>query len=164
MKLYEYDNAIADLIANGTDPETGELVIDEQLFEQLQLEREAKIESMLLYLKDLNVFKANLKAEKDNITERIRKTESKIDSLTAFMRNVLNGEKFTTPKVQVSYRTSQAVAIDDFFMEWAEKYAPEYVRTKQTSEPDKDKIKAELKAGTEIPYARLEARTSMTVK
>ena len=48
MTIYEIDNRIAELV----DPETGEL-LDYEAFAELAMEREAKIENMALWYKDL---------------------------------------------------------------------------------------------------------------
>lgn len=164
MKLYEIDKAIEQLIADSTDPETGELVIDEDVFNALCEEKEQKIENLLLYIKDLNVFVENLKAEKVNIDERIKKTQKKVDGLTEFVKTILNGEKFRTTKVQVSYRPSTSVVVNDGFVDWAKIYAPQLLRKKETYEPEKEFIKTELNEGSELPFVRLETRVSMKVK
>lgn len=51
MTIYEIDARMAGLI----DPETGEL-LDYEAFASLQMEREAKIENMALWYKDLALY------------------------------------------------------------------------------------------------------------
>ena len=57
MTIYEIDSRIAELL----DPDTGEL-LDYEAFAALQMEREAKIENMALWYKDLS---AEAKAIRD---------------------------------------------------------------------------------------------------
>ena len=64
MTLYEINNAIIQELEGAVDPETGEIV-DEALlaeYEQLQLDRETKVENVGLYIKNLE---ADAKAIRD---------------------------------------------------------------------------------------------------
>ena len=65
MKLYEIDQAIMDCI----DMETGEIV-NEELLNDLQMERDAKIENVALWIKELKAEAEALKAEKLAFAER----------------------------------------------------------------------------------------------
>ena len=59
MPLYEIDQSIKALV----DPETGEL-LDYEAFARLQMEREAKLENIALWIKDLRAKAEEIKAEK----------------------------------------------------------------------------------------------------
>ena len=76
MKLYEIDQALVDLVDN----ETGE-IIDIEVFDSLQMERDEKIESIALYIKDLKAEAEALKAEKLAFAERQKVAENKAESL-----------------------------------------------------------------------------------
>ena len=65
MKLYEIDNAILECI----DMETGE-VIDAEKLDALNIERDAKIENVVLWIKDLKAEAEAIKAEKLTLAER----------------------------------------------------------------------------------------------
>lgn len=163
MRLYEINSEIENLILNATDPETGE--ISESALEELinlNMEKEQKMENLLLYIKDLKTFKNNLKEEKANITDRMAKVDNKITNLENFAQHMLNGEKFNTTKVAVSYRKSKSVELKDNFLDWAIDNCKSLVRTKY--EADKTKITELLKQGEEVPYAELVEKTSMTIK
>ena len=74
---------------------------------------------------------------------------------------MLAGEKFTTPKVAVSWRKSEAVEIGmSFFSTDANE---RFLRYKEP-DPDKAAIKAALKAGEEITGAELVTNLNMTIK
>jgi len=76
MKLYEIDREIESLV----DPGTGE-ILDFEAFTSLQMAREAKIENMALWAKNLTAEADAIKAERNNLTDRERAARNKADSL-----------------------------------------------------------------------------------
>ena len=155
MTLYEIDSQITALI----DPESGEIA-DYEAFERLQMDRQAKIENVALWVKDLDAEAKAIREEEKALAERRRVAENKADRLREYLRLALNGEKFSTPKVAVSYRKSIGVMIDDEEAFLAEH--PEYARVK--TEIDKASLKDALKSGAEVVGAALEERVSMQIK
>ena len=65
MKLYEIDNAILDCI----DLETGE-VIDTERLDALNMERDAKVENVACWIKDLMAEANAIKVEKLALAQR----------------------------------------------------------------------------------------------
>lgn len=158
--LFEINRAITDAWAACVDPETGE--VNDELyaqFEALEMERDAKIEGIACWAKNLTSDAAQLKAEAKAMQERAAAAEKKAESLKGYLAAALNGQKFETPRCVIGWRKSTAVQI-----------APdaalpaEYLRTKTTVEPDKTAIKAALVAGTAIDGCHLETRNNMTLK
>jgi FtsZ-binding cell division protein ZapB len=86
MNLYEIDSAILDCV----DMETGE-IFDELKFEELQLTREAKIENICLWIKNLKAEAEALKQEKDAFAQRQKATENKLESLKKYISSYLDG-------------------------------------------------------------------------
>lgn len=162
MTLYEIDTEFARLIEAGTDPETGELVIDPAALEALQLAREEKLENIALYYKNLNAEAAAIKAEAEALTARRKALEGRAERMKRVLSEALAGEKFSTPRVAVTFRSSAAVEIDagTFFQSPTSK---SYLRYRDP-EPDKKAIAEALKAGEDIPGAALVQRQSMTIK
>lgn len=160
MTLYEIDAELLELV----DQETGELM-DYEAFEQLQMARERKIEGMGLWVKDMAAEAKAIKAEEDALKDRREKLEHKRDNLKDYLVRYLDGEKFSTPRVAMSFRKSPAhVELEPDFLDWAKEHNDELLRYKEP-EPDKKAIMAALKAGDEIPYARLEdGGMSLTIK
>ena len=155
MTLYEIDSNITALI----DPETGEIA-DYEAFEQLQMDRQTKIENVALWVKDLDAEAKAIREEEKALADRRRVAENKAERLREYLRLALNGEKFSTARVAVSYRKSIGVMIEDeaaFLVEH-----PEYARVK--TEIDKASLKDALKEGTEVSGAALEERVSMQIK
>ena len=153
MKLYEIDQAIMDCI----DMETGEIV-NEELLNDLQMERDAKIENVVLWIKELKAEAEALKAEKLAFAERQKVTENKMESLKKWLAYALNGEKFKTVRTSVTFRTSEKVEIADIF-----KLDENYLRYKEP-EADKDAIKKAIKAGQQVAGATLVSSTSVIIK
>ena len=153
MKLYEIDQAIIDCI----DMETGE-VINEELLNGLQMERDAKIENVALWIKELKAEAEALKAEKLAFAERQKVAENKMESLKKWLAYALNGEKFKTVRASVTFRTTEKVEVADIF-----KLDENYVRYKDP-EADKDAIKKAIKAGQVVAGATLVPSTSVIIK
>ena len=153
MKLYEIDQAIMDCI----DMETGEIV-NEELLNDLQMERDAKIENVALWIKELKAEAEALKAEKLAFAERQKVTENKMESLKKWLAYALNGEKFKTVRASVTFRTLDKVEIADIY-----KLDESYLRYKEP-EADKDAIKKAIKAGQEVAGATLVSSTSVIIK
>ena len=158
MTLYEIDQSILDLV----DPETGEIA-DYDAFEQLQMDREKKIENIGLWIKDLKAEAAAIKAEISSQQERAKSAERKAARLEGYLESVLAGSKFTTPRLSVSWRKSQAVAFDvdeDAFCE----AHPNFAIVKTEIKPDRKTIANALKAGVSVPGAYLEDRVNMQIR
>ena len=65
MTIYEIDQAIM----NCVDAETGE-IIDTERLDKLQMERDAKLENVACWIKDLKAEAEALKAEKQALADR----------------------------------------------------------------------------------------------
>lgn len=156
MTLYEINEQIQKAIELGFDPETGE-ILDESALEQLQLDRDEKIENICLFIKDLKAEAAALDAEKKNLDARATVAKRKSDSLSRYLQAMLDGEKFKTARCSISYRKTSAVIVDD------ENELPELcVRIRK--EPNKTAIKDYINAGVSVPGAHIEDRQSMIIK
>lgn len=136
MNLYEIDNEILGCV----DIDTGE-IFDIDKFESLGLERDAKIENICLWIKNLKAEVEALKAEKDAFDKRKKAAENKMESLKKYIAGYLEGTPFESTKVKVSFRKSESLEVTDI-----SKIPEEYLKYK---EPDVDKtaIKNAIKQG-----------------
>ena len=164
MTLYDIDRQIESLYETAVDQETGEIKPEAiEALQALQMERDAKIENVALWHKNTA---SDIKALADEIKalqERKRRLESKLDWMDGFLTEALDGQRFETPKVSISYRKSQSVEIDDvagFIRGYKDN--PDLVKTEWT--PNKVGIKALIKSGTEIMGARLIEKQNMQIK
>lgn len=151
--LYEIDRRILAL----ADEETGEITDFEQL-DKLQLERDAKIENIALWIKNLKSDEESYKAEKQVFEDRQRQAKQRRESLERYLSAVLNGEKFKTAKVECSFRKSQKVEIDDVFL------LPDEFLKYNEPEADKTAVKKAIKEGKEIAGIRLVAALNLQIK
>jgi hypothetical protein len=151
--LYEIDAAILSCV----DLETGEIIDAEQL-QDLQMEREQKIESVALWYKNLLSDAAQYKAEKDAFAERERAAKAKAERLKSYLQDALQGDKYQSTRVNISYRNSSRVVVDDVL-----NLPPRFVKFADP-EPNKTEIAAAIKAGEEVNGARIESSVSMIIK
>ena len=160
--LYEIDQDILDCV----DMETGE-ILDTERLDALQMEREAKLEGVALWVKDLNAEATAVKEEADKLTARKRALDNKITALKMWLLMALDGGKLKTPRCNVYQTHSQRVAVADegeliSFLQTLEE--PERFLRFREPELRKDEIKKALKEGTIIPGADLEETESVVIK
>lgn len=162
MKLFEIDERLAACVKinddQAVDTETGE-VIDIEAVEALEMERDAKIENIGLWIKDLTAQAEAIKAEKNKLAEREKSAKNKADRLKEFLTAYLGGKKFETAKVAIKFRSVESVNVPDVAA-----LPAEYIRTKITNEADKTAIKNAIKAGEVIEGAELVKKQSISVK
>jgi hypothetical protein len=152
--LYEIDQAILECV----DFETGE-IFDQEKLDGLMMERSAKIESVALWVKNLESDAVAYKAEKEAFAQREKQASDKAKRLKEWLARVCEGEKFSTAKCAVSFRTSESVSIEEGAV-----IPDEYMRTKTTSEPDKTAIKDALKTGVEIVGCQIVTKFNTNIK
>ena len=158
MTIYEINEEILNCI----DLETGE-IIDIDRLNDLQLERDAKIENVACWIKELKAEAEAIKAEKLALAERQRVAENKAESLKKWLAFALNGEKFKTAKCSVSFRKTESVEVTDEGLNNLMKEHDELL-TYKAPEPNKKAIKDALKDGLSVQGVRLECNTSVIIK
>lgn len=153
-KLYDIDSDIFDCF----DAETGE-ILDEDKLNQLEMEREEKIEGVALAVKELRADIDAYKAEKSVFSDKIKRAEKQVEGYLKWLENATQGRKYHSARVDISYRSSEAVDILD------ERMVPaEYIKWKTEESPDKTAIKQAIKAGIEVEGCRLVQKQNIQVK
>lgn len=160
MTLYEIQDNIRKAIEQGFDEETGE-ILDTNALEALEIQRDEKIENIALFIKNLKAEAEAIKAEKMNLAKRQQTAENKAEWLKQYLTKCLDGEKFFTPKVAISYRKSQTVEFIDGF---DVNQLPEQFQHKVEPEADKTALKNALKEGTEIYGVYLAEHNNTIIK
>lgn len=160
MSLYEIDQAILSLV----DEETGEILNLDSLHE-LHMAREQKIENVACWMKNIAAEMDAIRAEEKRLADRRKSLERKHTSLTRYLTDALNGEKFETARCAVTFRKTTRVDIADMSVTaaWAESNAPDIV-TRSAPTVSKTELARLLKDGCEIPGCELVADVSMRVK
>lgn len=173
MTLYEIDYQLAVLlqqVSDAIDPETGEVPEDAwEGLNALQLQREDLIEQMGLDVKNRRAEAAACKKEADALRERAKRLEAGADIVEGRVAAALNGEKFSTPRVAMTWRKSTSTRISDeaAFMEWAMDGGDrerDFVNTKITRAPIKDAIKKAIDRGEDVPGCEVITNYNMSIK
>lgn len=159
MKLYEIEDAILECI----DTETGE-VIDIERLNELQMEREAKIENVACWIKDLKAEAEAIKAEKMALAKRQQVAENKAESLKNWLAYALDGRKFKTARCAVSFMKTEAVEVTPEGLENLMRGGCDELLTYEQPKPNKTAIKAALKDGLNVEGVRLTQNTSTIIK
>lgn len=160
MKLFEIDVEIERLSEHLIDEETGE--INEEVMEQLdqlQMDREKKLENIGCLIKDVKAEAEAIDAEIKALKSRRDSKMRKLESLMNYASYALNGEKLETARVAFSFRKSESVDIID------EDVIPDSLcQYKTERKPMKSDIKKLLKNGAEVPGCVLRESRNLQVK
>ena len=157
MTLFEIDKAIEEFEWD-IDPETGE-VLNPYGLDDLQMAREQKCENIALLIKNKEAEK-NAVAEQEKVFANRKKTlGNEIDRLKNYLSYSLQGEKFSTPKVAVSFRKSESVLVKDEYL-----IPDEYCDFTVMRKPNKKNIKDALKRGEEINGVELLEKRNISIK
>lgn len=156
-----YNNR-ADVIAilRDVDPETGEMLGDVNRLAVLELDYTDLMESVLLEIKEVRAFIADIRAEEIALSVRRHMWQRYLERLEKTVIDTLDGEKFETPRVSAAIRRNPESV--HYVGEGGEK---EVLNTLVllglddciTYQPviRKTELKKMLKAGTIIPGAEL---------
>lgn len=140
MTLWEIDQGIMACL----DAETGE-IIDPEMLTALSMEREAKLENVACWIKNLRAEAAAIKAEKKALAKRENAATKKAEDLENWLVQALGGQAFNTAKCAVGFRKSSRVDVLD------KSIIPEaFMKAKTEYSPDKNAIAAAIKAGQEV--------------
>ena len=132
--------------------------IDNEILNCVDMERVQKVENIGCWIKNLLADAKALKEEKDNLVKRQKAAENKAESLKRFLSSYLNGEKFKTTRVAISYRSNSSVDIAEGAV-----VPEEYLRYSEPT-PDKIGLKAALKAGDKFPGITLVTSQNIQIK
>lgn len=160
--LYELDQAVLTVLENGLvfDEETGEILFDEDNFNELEGARNDKMENVALYIKSLDADALAIRAEEKALAERRsikeRKAERLRDYLTRSMQT-FGDTKLETPRVAISFRKSESVEITGDVPRG-------FCKVEEKVTPDKKAIKAAIKGGETVEGAELITRQNIQIK
>lgn len=158
--LYEINEQILRCVKDGdivVDTETGE-VIDAAALDALQMARDEKLTNIGKWILDLKADAKAIREREISLAERRKAKENKAEQLMDYMNMILAGKKFECADFKASYRKSQAVEVTD-----AEKIPAPYLII-QEPKVDKAGIKKALKAGEEVPGAKLVERNNLSIR
>lgn len=169
MTLYDIDAQIAALDGAAEDDmlideKTGELVSVAQALDALRMEREAKLENVACWVKNLSAEADAIREEENRLVKRRKAAETKAANLKSWLLAAMTREDGTTDKLKTGRvavsvkRNPPSTVVDDALLPSSYKVA------KITYQPNKEMIKRELLAGGEVPGAHLEYGRSVIIK
>lgn len=167
MTLYEISAEMQECIDRMIDPDTG--AIDEEAYsrlQQLQGERDTKIENLACAIKNIRSGCAAIKTEVDKLNTRRKQEEAKADRLEDYLAFILDGEKFKSARVSIGQRTSKAVSVESegALIDWLTVNGGEDAIRTKPAELRKDVLRKWLDEGREIPGCSIEERHSISIR
>lgn len=150
--LFDYDKAIETCM-----DEDGN-VIDAELKAYLEEYRDEAIEGIAMGIKEAKAEAEAIKAEEKALAQRRKVRENKASGLTKYLSDYLAGRKFSTPKVAISYRKSEAVEIADL------NAVPDEFLAPQPPKVDKAGLKKAVKGGAVIDGVTIVEKQNIQIK
>lgn len=157
MTLFEIDKAIQDFEFE-VDEETGE-ILNPNALEELEMAREQKIENVGLYIKNLEAEATAVENQEKIFADRKKRIRKKIEGLKGFLGYALDGQKFKTDRVEMSFRKSESVLVKDEYL-----IPDEYCDFTVMRKPNKKNIKDALKNGKELMGVELVEKQNVQIK
>ena len=160
MKLYEVNQAIEGIFELLVDPETGELLPDENLLMQLdalQMERSRILEYLAKLVLNTRSQMTALKEEEKRLKERRATLERKDDRLMAILDRECAGQKTDCGVATICYRKTTRVEVGDdaTAVSWLMSNGHNNCYKVPAPELSKSEIKKLLATGTEVPGVAL---------
>lgn len=160
MKLYEVNQAIEGIFELLVDPETGELLPDENLLMQLdalQMERSRILEYLAKLVLNTRAQMSALKEEEKRLKERRASLERKDDRLMAILDRECAGQKTDCGVATVCYRKTTRVEVGDdaAAVSWLMENGHNNCYKVSAPELSKSEVKKLLVTGTEVPGVAL---------
>lgn len=157
MNLYEIKQEFEKAIEECVDMETGEIINPTRL-DELNMVLTDKQENVALYIKNLSAEVKAIDEEAKNLTNRKRVLNNKVEGLKKYLADNLEGHKFETAKVVVSFRKSEQLEINS-----TEHIPAEYLIS-QEPKIDKVALKKSIKQGAVINGVQIIAKQNIQIK
>lgn len=157
MNLYQIKEEIKKAIDECIDMETGE-IINPELLDNLNEQLNIKRENIALYIKNIVADSKAIDEEIKNLTARKKSINNKVDWLKQYLANDLQGNKFETAKVVVSFRKSKSVEINP------DAEIPNEFLIQQQPKPDKAGLKKAIQSGEVINGVSIVEKQNISIK
>lgn len=157
MSLYQIKEEIEQAINECVDFETGEIT-NPELLDSLNMALNEKRENIALYIKNLTAEAKAIDDEIKSLTQRKKSLNNKVDWLKSYLASDLNGSKFETARVVVSFRKSKAVEINP------DAEIPNEFLIQQQPKPDKTALKKAIQAGAVITGVSIVEKSNISIK
>ena len=158
MTLYQINRRLEEAFYSCFDPETGEVIGDISILDDLQMAKDEKVENTACLYKNLMADAKALREEANNLIKRARTCENRAERIFNYLAEELDGEPFKSPKTAISFRESKATEILDIT-----KIPEEFLRFSDPT-ADKTAIKKAIESGQEVPGAAVVLHNNMQIK
>lgn len=157
MNLYEIKQEFEKAIEECVDMETGEIINPARL-DELNMVLTDKRENVALYIKNLSAEAKAIDEEAKNLTNRKRVLNNKVEGLKKYLADNLEGHKFETAKVVVSFRKSEQLEINSI------EHIPTEYLISQEPKIDKVALKKSIKQGAVINGVQIITKQNIQIK
>lgn len=157
MNLYEIKQELEKAIEECVDMETGEIINPTRL-DELNMVLTDKRENVALYIKNLSAEAKAIDEEAKNLTNRKRVLNNKVEGLKKYLADNLEGHKFETAKVVVSFRKSEQLEINSI------EHIPTEYLISQEPKIDKVALKKSIKQGAVINGVQIITKQNIQIK
>jgi len=161
--LYEINADMQDAIMRATlNAEANDGVIDDSIveeLEQLELDREIKIDNTCLYIKNLESEIGSISVEEKKLKARRLSAEKILKNVKSWLKFNLNGETRTTGAYKLSYRKSVSTKVID-----ADKIPQKFLKVKTTFTPSLNDIKKAIQSGEDVDGVELIENVNLNIK
>lgn len=157
MNLYKIKEELKDAINECVDMETGE-ILDSERLNDLNMALSEKRENIGLYIKNLSCDSKAIDEEIKNLTARKKSINNKIDWLKSYLASDLQGNKFETARVVISFRKSEQLEVNTI-----EHIPAEYLII-QNPKIDRTGLKKLIKQGTVIDGVQIITKQNIQIK
>lgn len=157
MNLYEIKQEFEKAIEECVDMETGEIINPTRL-DELNMVLTDKQENVALYIKNLSAEAKAIDEEAKNLTNRKRVLNNKVEGLKKYLADNLEGHKFETAKVVVSFRKSEQLEINSI------EHIPTEYLISQEPKIDKVALKKSIKQGVVINGVQIITKQNIQIK
>lgn len=157
MNLYEIKQEFEKAIEECVDMETGEIINPARL-DELNMVLTDKRENVALYIKNLSAEVKAIDEEAKNLTNRKRVLNNKVEGLKKYLADNLEGHKFETAKVVVSFRKSEQLEINSI------EHIPTEYLISQEPKIDKVALKKSIKQGAVINGVQIITKQNIQIK
>ena len=157
---------------NPVDPAAAREEMTQAWFDTLdgmEIAIQEKAESVALYIKNLDYEITAIKNEKSRLDARLKSKEKSCKNMLEYLKNCLEAaklKKIETPRAAISIRNnpeSVDIADEKSFISWAQDNNDDLLRYKDP-EVNKTAVKQLLKAGEEVPFAKLIRTKTLNIK
>lgn len=157
MNLYEIKQEFEKAIEECVDMETGEIINPTRL-DELNMVLTDKRENVALYIKNLSAEAKAIDEKAKNLTNRKRVLNNKVEGLKKYLADNLEGHKFETAKVVVSFRKSEQLEINSI------EHIPTEYLISQEPKIDKVALKKSIKQGAVINGVQIITKQNIQIK